>query len=268
MFQYARELGTYWRGSRRTIDFLRVMRVRLSQSRLGPLVCRTPIVVRVDIPALGGEVVLRSHTTDISVLDELIGGDSYAPLASDVSTRVSTIIDLGANTGLAARWLLNRNPGAQIVCVEPEAGNATVLRENLRAFSASATVYEACIGAYERQVGLHSDAGEFAFRMVEASDDHPSFSPVDVITMDTVLMECGIGQIDLLKCDIEGAEQELFSACTSWIHRVERAVVECHGTYDGPTLIDELARNGANFEIVHRDLNPAFDCEIVTLQPR
>jgi hypothetical protein len=39
----------YWHGSRRLSDFSRVMRVRLRQSKIGPLVSPRPIVVDVDL---------------------------------------------------------------------------------------------------------------------------------------------------------------------------------------------------------------------------
>ena len=41
-----------------------------------------------------------------------------------------------------------------------------------------------------------------------------------VITMDDVLSELGKARIDVLKVDIEGAEEELFADCASWIERV------------------------------------------------
>ena len=88
------EVRTYWRECVRPRDFVSLMRVRLSQSKVGRWVTPEPITVRVDLNTLGPSVTLRSHTTDISVLKELLVGDSYEPLPADLE--VETVVDLGA----------------------------------------------------------------------------------------------------------------------------------------------------------------------------
>ncbi len=74
-----------------------------AQNKVGrvalPITHRT---VEVDLHSLG-YVAIRSHTTDISVLSELVVSNTYAPLLAVVNHPVRTIVDLGANTGLAAR---------------------------------------------------------------------------------------------------------------------------------------------------------------------
>jgi FkbM family methyltransferase len=46
---------------------------------------------------------------------------------------------------------------------------------------------------------------EFGYSMVDAEDGN-----IEVVTMNRVLAELATDRIDLLKCDIEGAEQEFF----------------------------------------------------------
>jgi FkbM family methyltransferase len=245
-------------------SFLRLMRVRLSQSKVGWLVCPKPIVVDVDLRSLGPGVRLRSHTTDISVLDELIVSQGYDPVLPYLDRPARTIVDLGSNTGLATRWMAARWPDATIACVEPERGNLEVLRHNVDRLSA--TVFPACVGAYERKVQLTSETGEHGFSMSDPASGLGG--DVDVITFDRVLADSGLADrsIDLLKCDIEGAEVELFESCEEWIPLVSAMVVECHGAFDGPKLVDVLARNGAEFDLVERMPNPAFGCEVVELR--
>ena len=49
-------------------------------------------------------------------------------------------------------------------------------------------------------------------------------------SMDSILTEHGIDEIDLLKVDIEGAESQLFGAgCESWLGRSKRIYMELHG---------------------------------------
>jgi FkbM family methyltransferase len=256
--RYRREVGRYWRETASARDFVKLMRVRLSQSKVGPWVTPRPIAVDVDLVTLGDRVRLRSHTTDISVLNELLGGGALGRLP--VGPDVTTVVDLGANTGLSYRWLRARYPTARrFVCVEPEPSNLRTLR--LNAADAHCRVIGACIGARERTVGLRSDDGSWAFQMVEGGDG------TAVVTMDRVLAESGIEHVDVLKCDIEGAERELFEHCESWIGRVDAMTVECHlESLDSATLVAMLAANGAEFEITHLERNPTFGLELVTLR--
>lgn len=146
-----------------------------------------------------------------------------------------------------------------MVCVEPESGNVCVLRRNLARIP-SAVVVPACVGGHERRVSLSTTNGEFAFAMHDDSE-----GDVAVVTMDRILDEVGVGSIDILKCDIEGAEVELFDECSSWIGRVCSMVVECHDGFTAGALADMLRRNGGNFTVVDRRVTEEFDCEIVTL---
>lgn len=248
--------------------FLRVMRVRLSKSKLGWLACPRRVEVAVNLRGFDGPVWLRSHTTDISVLGELVGSDAYGPLvrhlrpgAGDGSGPV-TIVDLGANTGLAARWIHAACAGGRMVCVEPEPGNIGVLRRNLAGVP-STLVVPACVGGRERRVSLATTNGEFAFAMHDDGE-----GDVAVVTMDRILDEAGVGCIDVLKCDIEGAEVELFEDCSSWIDRVRTAVVECHDGLTADGLQAILQGSGGDFVVVDRRVTEEFGCEVVTLVAR
>ncbi|MBE2320237.1 FkbM family methyltransferase [Solirubrobacter sp. CPCC 204708] len=260
--QHASTLLTYGREARTPRDFWRVLRVRLSQSKLGPVVCRRPIAVDVNLRSLG-RVRLRSHTSDVVVLGELIEGGSYEPLAAAAGEPVRTIVDLGANTGLAARWLLGRFPGARIAAVEPEDGNLSVLRRNLEPIGSAAHVVGACIGATPRRVVMVG-AREDGFRMSDDSD-----GTTDVVTMEHVLETLEADRVDLLKVDIEGAEEELFDHCGGWIHRVGVVSVECHHPFTADSLLERLERHGAQPEALSIERTPlGYDMALVRIGAR
>jgi hypothetical protein len=66
-----------------------------------------------------------------------------------------------------------------------------------------------------------------------------------------VLMEKHrIGAIDLLKCDIEGGEQELFSDCGNWIGSVRAMVIELHDGRSGDWIVQQCRQGGADFELL------------------
>jgi len=255
LHHWAAEVRSYWREACTPSDFAKVMRVRLSQSRAGPLVCPKPIVVRVNLRTMGSGIWLRSHTTDISVRKELIVGGGYEPLVGDADTTV--VVDLGANTGLSARWLATRFPHARLVCVEPDPGNAELLRRNVAALDA--LVVRACVGGHARTVALDDHNGEWGYRMV----DSPA-GDVPVVTMPMLLEQAGIDRIDVLKCDIEGAEAELFATCAPWIACVRRMIVETH--LDVISTADFLRLLPAATEVVHSDENPHLGFDVLTLR--
>lgn len=259
------EVRTYWKECVGILDFAALMRVRLSQSKVGPLVAPRPITVDVDMRTLGPSVRLRSHTTDISVLNELLMGNSYEPLPDDPS--VETVIDLGANVGLSFRWLRARYPRARFVCVEPDPGNLEILRVNVHAVDADAVIHAACVGGHERRVMLATEDGEWGFRMSDAATAGEDGASVSVMTMDALLDGAGIDRIGVLKCDIEGAEAEIFADCRSWIGRVDAMSVECHNdVISSEALLQVISENGGRFTVAQLDSNPHLGFDIVTLQ--
>jgi len=58
------------------------------------------------------------------------------------------------------------------------------------------------------------------------------------------------GAIDLLKCDIEGAERELFERCASWITRVRLIAIEVHAPFVVGELMSLIAAAGGEFELL------------------
>jgi len=240
-------------------DFIRLMRVRLSQSKIGPWVTPRPIVVDVNLKSLGHGVRMRSHATDISVYKEIVLYRSLAGLKRDPTAR--HVIDLGANTGLSYRWLRQLYPAAQIVCVEPDPANVAILRANAKEDPACVVV-AACIGGWERMVNIGSTIGEWGYRMIGGDN-----GTIPVVTMDRILAENGVDRIDVLKCDIEGAEGEVFEDCRSWINRVGTMAVECHlDVTDAERLDAILDANGVKFARAHLESNPAWGFELVTMK--
>ncbi len=257
--RWAYEVVCYARETESISDFRRLMQVRLALSKVGRWACAQPCVRDVAIRSTGGRVRLRSHTTDISVLNELIVSDGYVQAAKHFSSP-ATILDLGANTGLAARWFLNRWPHAKIAAVEPEPGNVEVLRVNLA--GASAQVLPIAVGGHARNASLTATNGEFSYTIVGSVNEAGVTVPVE--TMATVLETCGFSEIGLLKVDIEGAEAELFADCSSWIQRVRGLVVECHGAYTAHDLLADCKRAGSEFQVLDLDDKPFYGFQVVT----
>jgi len=186
---------------------------------------------------------LRLGTSDWYVFEEIFARRDYWPVLECVRT-ASTILDLGANIGMSVRFWEEHFPTARIVAVEPDAENAALCERNAR--SGNVLVVRACVAGVSRRVYLDRAGAAWSYKMT----DNPQGESVPAVTVPELLIQAGIqGEIDLLKCDIEGGEAEVFAACQPWIGRVRALVVELHGAYGEQRLLHDL---GPMFEVFHR----------------
>jgi FkbM family methyltransferase len=261
--EYAAVVPAYWRDAYSLKDFMILMRVRLAQSKLGWLACPSPISANFRLRSFGAAPVqIRSHTTDVSVLSEIVVSKGYDALVRHPRGQPKLIVDLGANIGLVDRWFLTQYPGAEVIAVEPEPTNLATLRVNVAGLPVK--VVPAAIGLTERTVRLHTDAGEHGFTMVGEPAAGKAYVEVPVVTMASILGDAET--IDLLKVDIEGAEEELFSECSGWIGKVKMLLVECHGHYKIEQLVADMKRGGADFRVLEYDPKPEWDLEVALLE--
>ena len=71
---------------------------------------------------------------------------------------------------------------------------------------------------------------------------------MSALTLPELLERCRVREeIDLLKCDIEGAERELFEHSAPWLHRVRNLVVELHAPYAHDEFMRSVHGTGVKF---------------------
>ena len=205
----------------------------------------------------------RLGATDLLVLEEMFQTGEYA-FVQPCLQKAARIVDLGSNVGFSLRYWNNLFPEAHILAVEPDPKNCRLCMQNVQAgrFPHLVRLVQACVGSHRRKVKL-GGSDEWAYQMVDgvpASD-----ATIDVLTMDDLLDAHFKGQsIDLLKCDIEGAESELFKNCGSWIKRIGTMVVELHPPYSVSEFQADLKNSGATFSIV-REFSEK-ECPVLLLQ--
>ncbi len=196
-------------------------------------------------------LLVRLGTSDWYALEEIFLHDEYAEVLKNLSGRdVKTILDLGANVGMSVRLWQSAYPGARVVAVEPDAGNVTILRRNIEMGRAEVPVevVQACVAGSPRKVKLDRSRGEYAYRMSDA--ESPDDREIDALTVPQLLERGKLdGPIDLLKCDIEGAEAEVFADCAAWIGKIRNIVIEIHPPYTTERLLHDLQRGGSNLVV-------------------
>jgi FkbM family methyltransferase len=178
-------------------------------------------------------VYLRPWSSDLYVFELLFVDREYdTPLATP-----ATVLDAGANIGLASVYFANRFPDAKIVAVEPESNNFEMLRMNTERYPNIRCV-RAAVWSHPGRLGIENrDDKSWAFRFSESGlttgDDVATAATeaatVEAIDIDRLAERWNQGRaFDLLKIDIEGAEKEVFAAGGDWLDRARAIVVECH----------------------------------------
>jgi FkbM family methyltransferase len=155
------------------------------------------------------------------------------------------IVDLGANIGLASRYLLERYPAARLVAVEPNPSSYAVLERNLSAVAADrATAVRGAIWDRTGPVAISDPGAQLRYDCVRVREvEGPADGAVDVVQGYTLPELCArhrIPFIDLLKVDVEGAEVALFAGDTDWLRSVKAIAVEFHGVSRAACRFDEL----------------------------
>lgn len=136
------------------------------------------------------------------------------------------IIDAGANIGAASLYFALRFPDARVVAIEPEADNFRLLQKNTEGLDVRC-VQSALASKSGYSKIVEAEGGYWAFR-TELSQD--ANAGVRNITINEIFEEeCKEGVYPfMIKMDIEGAEQDVFSGGLDWLDETPILIIELH----------------------------------------
>jgi FkbM family methyltransferase len=181
---------------------------------------------------LTGQLRLRTHSSDIHTFKQVIARREYdIPELSNVRT----IIDAGANIGLASIYFTERFPNAQIIALEPEESNFDLLSRNL-AGRPNVTCLKKALWHESGTVTVFDPGdGQWGFRTAAgAAPEGQSgrvIGRVECVTVPEIMRQFGLERVDLLKIDVEGSEREVFLDSAGWIDRVDAIAIELHDRF-------------------------------------
>ncbi len=154
------------------------------------------------------------------------------------------LIDAGANIGATTFFYKIKYPNAKVIVIESDKSNFEMLKLNLSPFND--ILFE--------NAGLHNvsglnlcienpAAGNMGFRLKESEE-------IGLIStsISSLLAKYHWYKIDLVKIDIEGSEEQVFSSHFDWLSCTRYLVMELHDHYAsnaGTNLIRALG----NYEI-------------------
>ena len=227
-------------------DWFRWTLLRFLNSRYGRAFGRYQTSVPVRFRGHRSPMHLRPGSSDFKVAEEIFLESEYGMLQALDLPDAPTIVDLGSNIGCFLSFADERWRDARFIAVEPEKENLRLLRENTELLlkENKLKIVEGCVGGKKGKTTLDLSGGAWSVQMTGRSGS----DEVEIFTMPELFETSGLSSIQLLKCDIEGAERDVFRDCASWINKVHALVIELHAPYALADLEADLNRNGSTLK--------------------
>jgi len=154
------------------------------------------------------------------------------------------IVDFGSNIGISALFFLTFAPNARVFLHEPVSFNVDRMMEQLSGFEGRYSLSEVAIGT---QDGLVAFGIEPSGRYCGIGKKHPTQVEVPSRAANSVLKAIitAIGEIDVLKVDIEGFERAVITSLSPEVaERIGRLYVEA--TFTSNPLSTHIWNQSAN----------------------
>jgi len=191
---------------------------------------------------------------DTGIVNEVMAGDTYR-IKSLPGSAIHSIVDIGAHIGSFCVFMHHFYPQARVVAYECCPENLPLLKRNVP----FGTVIQAAV-TYERNVALLNSV-----KMNGSNSGASTVQPANLIregkydktvywgdaralalkTLEDVLVDNQLDEIDLLKLDCEGSEFSILENSTS-LNRVRLIVGEWHGR---DQFMDLVARKFADWKL-------------------
>jgi FkbM family methyltransferase len=134
------------------------------------------------------------------------------------------ILDAGAHIGMSVLWWKRMLPRAQIIALEPSLANFAVLQRNLAGIEGVHTLH-AALAARPGTVRIEApNSGDSATRTRIDGEGEA----IRAVTVDEIMADFGVRDFLLVKMDIEGAEEEVFSGPREWLDCTHVVSIETH----------------------------------------
>ena len=172
-------------------------------------------------------------------------------LAFASASSTPRILDCGANIGVASLFFRRLYPQARITAFEADPALFTMLHTNLHGNGAG--------DVETRQAALWTSTGTLTFQCEGSDSGMISTLPGAVDGHATTVPSLRLrdvldqGPVDLLKLDIEGAEDVVLADCEPSLHQVKALVMDLHefdpAVRQAPRVLDVLTRAGFTYSV-------------------
>jgi FkbM family methyltransferase len=166
-----------------------------------------------------------------------------------------TLLDLGANVGMASVWLAKKYSFGRVIAIEPDPTNASLVRQNLEINRINGHVLEGAIGPLDGMARFEfSDLSNLG-KLSESG------SPVKMLSLNGIVRDFEVKDFSLIKIDIEGGEEGLFTGPTEWLNRTDAIIMEFHpATVNCAPLVEIVCSHGFRHIPSHSLIPDNMDC--------
>ena len=138
--------------------------------------------------------------------------------------KIPLIIDCGGNIGLSSRFFAIKYPQSRIVCIEPEINNFQQAIKNCKGLD-NISVSNCAIGSspgYAKIFNPEDDTNAFKTVYCDSNEG------IRVKTINQLINENLNCELFIVKIDIEGFEEDLFSKNLEWVDKCPIMFIELH----------------------------------------
>lgn len=215
-----------------------------------------PCRVAIKPPFAAKETQIRFEEQEDAIQALSIFRDGNAWNQLNLKTDPETIVDLGANRGFSTLFWRCRFPNAQLHGIEMNADSIKRCRRLFADNQLPGTFHQVAIGDRDGTLRFRPHASHTRHRLeklLSAEEQEHSYQggavEVPCLTLGSFLRKQGIERVDLLKVDIEGAEQFLLETVESWAGAVRLVLLEIHHNIDVEWARAQLLKAGFSIDL-------------------
>ncbi len=184
----------------------------------------------------GNKISMPDVPTFLSSFDEIFNKEVYKFIGNDKNI---TMLDCGANIGLATLYIKRKFPNSHIISFEPDPQIFNALQENvINQKLSNVEVRNEAISNKETKLNFYLEGGHSG--MIVENNLSEKVIEVNAVRLKDVMMQ--FNEITFLKIDIEGHEKIVIPDIASELGKVKYLFFEYHSIMDEVQTLDELLR--------------------------
>jgi FkbM family methyltransferase len=181
--------------------------------------------VKTWVPGIKSPIYVRPTTDDLWVLLQVFDDKEYQFVEQ---IQAHNILDLGGNSGYTAVYFANIFPDARIITLEPDSDNYYHLLKNVRSYPNIASLH-AAIWDKEDFVILSDPSAKSSSKSFQTPGQRSTSGElVSAHTIQSISIFVSVKVWDLIKMDIEGAEDRLLQSAAEWVGYADALAIEIH----------------------------------------
>lgn len=199
-----------------------------------------PVTYNIKINKQSHTIYLRTFEGDIDIFYEIFWKKVYRLPNTDLAGTGKVFIDLGANIGMTALFFHAFYNPALLICVEPAGENFELLVKNAGHLPNIQTINAAVMNS-EGWVRIKKEVLHYNNKAEMSVEDA---STVKAVTIGSLYTQYVLDEVAVLKIDIEGAEEAVFSTDDRFLDNTNKVLIEIHSPAADNICLRTLRKKG------------------------